>query len=542
MEKYAKAWTSQDDQTHCEEEGGGPLPEAFEEILVALRPFCDELGGVSNFEGSPSIKQKVRAEDFRSSYSDYEYVYLTVLGLAKLSVYGEEIVRQNNGRKHTHNPAVQMLERKTGMTMHGDRQGANSVLESAPLCLLKAFKAAQDETGAVTADFFREAFDRQADPCLEGRVGRLMQYLQKKSKELSEGSLPSEDFAIELPTTSPTGAHAQTRDALVGEYLRVFTNSCVLRWAQQEGLEYQKAQFERQKEVNARKFAEICNTATFEVELLARNVVYDAPAKQWEVEVEYGKWTAFSTQANEALERARLLSEAFCEVKIGRWDYKVDLRRMVQINTHTQKERYVRVVDRVRDYGKLPTTDAKADHQESSKEWEVEMEHGQWSPFPTSAQEALERARLRSKVFCQVKIGQWSYEVDLRHMVQTNVRTHKKRRVRLVELNQDAGVVRSLRQLDLSDEPAAIPAGKLSHADVKAALRQFEELQTLPPPPEPTSPPAPPPTRAGPTLLERPGGASAAVTALEQSAQASSSKNPPPVPASVLSGGGLGLI
>mmetsp|Transcript_8707 Transcript_8707/g.19011 ORF Transcript_8707/g.19011 Transcript_8707/m.19011 type:complete len:321 (+) Transcript_8707:674-1636(+) len=253
-----------------------------------------------------------------------------------------------------------MLERRTGMTMHGDRQGANSVLRTAPSCLLKAFEAAREDSDSGIAVFFREAFDRHADPCLEGRVGRLMDYLQMKSKGLAEGLPPPEDFAIELPT-----ANEPSCEAVVGEYLRVFTNSCVWRWALQEGLDYQKAKLERQKEINAEKFTGICNTATFQVDLLAQNAILDEPSKQWEVEIEPGKWSAFPAQANEALERARLLSQSLCQVKVGHWDYEVDLRHMVQINMHTKKERPVHFVERNRDCGatapgKLSLADVKA--------------------------------------------------------------------------------------------------------------------------------------------------------------------------------------
>ena len=64
------------------------------------------------------------------------------------------------------NPGTQMLERVCGMTMHGDRPAANSIILSAPATLCKAYLAARS---ADMLSFFQSGFDRCADPCLEGR-------------------------------------------------------------------------------------------------------------------------------------------------------------------------------------------------------------------------------------------------------------------------------------------------------------------------------------------------------------------------------------
>ncbi|CAE7231674.1 Gbp5 [Symbiodinium sp. CCMP2456] len=81
--------------------------------------------------------QKITREDFCAGYSDFEYIYLTILGFAKLHSLVEEITLQNNGEVFTRNPGVQLLERACGMTMHGNREGANALLRSAPGALLE---------------------------------------------------------------------------------------------------------------------------------------------------------------------------------------------------------------------------------------------------------------------------------------------------------------------------------------------------------------------------------------------------------------------
>merc|ERR1712176_260178 len=90
------------------------------------------------------------------------------------------------GQVFSKNPGVQMLERVCGMTMHGDRDGANALLRSASSSLLEAFAIANKRKNMP--EFFKDAFDRTADPCLEGRVGRLMEYLEAKRPPDSESS------------------------------------------------------------------------------------------------------------------------------------------------------------------------------------------------------------------------------------------------------------------------------------------------------------------------------------------------------------------
>jgi len=339
------------------------VPYAFQEILNELSSMELELGGVRNFTGLPRIERKVKAQDFRTGYTDFEYVYLTILGFARLHVHCEEIVSLNNGRKHTQNPGVQMLESKTGMTMHADREGAAHLLRSAGANLLQAFVAARKDKAGTTG-FFREAFDRSADPCLEGRANRVLEYLQSRSQVpgAALGAIgtqpPPGDLAVELP------AEGASPKAVVGEYLRVFVNECTWRWAVQEGVDYDIAKVERQHEVSLEAFARLCNATTFEVALLARGVATDMPARQWEVQLEDGTWSPYGIETSEALERARLFGDPLCQVKVRHWVYEVHLGHMLQMNFKTKKERPVRCVERCDDKGggrgRLPLADIKA--------------------------------------------------------------------------------------------------------------------------------------------------------------------------------------
>lgn len=317
------------------------VPAFFAEILVELGKYEREMGGVRNFPGCrPSIQRKVKASDFRSAYTDYEYVYLTILGLARLHVHCEEIVRRDNGRVFTENPGVQLLEQRTGMTMHADRQGSTHLLRTAPASLVEAFAVAKRDDAELRR-FFKDAFDRNADPCLEGRAGRIMDYLNSQSQVNGAArSPPWEDVALQQ---LPVDASPQD---LVGEHLRVFVSECTWRWAQERGLDYAAAKEERQNCSDAAAdFTRVFNDASFEAAMLARGVVGDVNKMQWEVEIDGGAWNAFGEEQNEHLERARLQKLPKCEVRIRNWTYEIDLIRMVQMNPKTKKERLVRCVE-----------------------------------------------------------------------------------------------------------------------------------------------------------------------------------------------------
>ncbi|CAK0857731.1 unnamed protein product, partial [Prorocentrum cordatum] len=153
-----------------------------------------QLGGRKRFPkhaGPPRLEDKVKREEFLESYTDFEYIFLTVVGFARLHEQLEAIASQMNGQNFTKNPGVQMLERVCGMTMHGDRSGAQATLRQAPGTLISAFAVARGRRGGI-CQFFREAFDRTADPCLEGRVSRMMTYLEMRGgqKGLASAGAP----------------------------------------------------------------------------------------------------------------------------------------------------------------------------------------------------------------------------------------------------------------------------------------------------------------------------------------------------------------
>lgn len=324
-------------------EVGLGLPVFFAEILTELVTYQSELGGIKNFRGCwPHIEKKVTAAEFRDSYTDFEYIFLTILGFAQLHMNCEEIVGKNNGKPFQQNVGVQLLEQRCGMTMHGDRAGANHLLRTAPASVVEAYALAKTSPTSMRR-FFKEAFDRSADPCLEGRVSRLMEYLDARRQE-ADVSLahapPWDDVSLR-----PLAAGASPQE-VVGEHLRVFVNECTWKWAGDKGLNYTTAKEARSKDDQAqRDFARFFNAAAFEVAMLARGVATDAVARQWEVNTDGHTWTPYGEEQNEVLERARLLNKKSCEVRHGTWAYEIDLVRMVQRNRKTKKERPVRCTD-----------------------------------------------------------------------------------------------------------------------------------------------------------------------------------------------------
>mmetsp|Transcript_38661 Transcript_38661/g.106500 ORF Transcript_38661/g.106500 Transcript_38661/m.106500 type:complete len:410 (-) Transcript_38661:174-1403(-) len=318
------------------------LPPFFAEILAELARCRSQLGGVRNFEGAPQILRKVKQKDFASSYTDYEYIYLTVLGFARLHLHFEEIVRRNNGKLFYENPGVQMLERMCGMTMHGDRAGADHLLRSAPTTLLEAFAVARARRNGVR-EFFAEAFDRSADPCLEGRTSRLLTYLEARRQTSGDtsGVPPWEDVSLRaLPPD------ASARD-VVGEHLRVFVGECTWSWSRMSCQTYEVAKARRFSPAFEADFASICNAATFEAAFVAKGMVAkpeEAPDRQWEAITDKGCWNAYEEDINTVIEQARLEGFDSVDVCIGPrgWMYQVDLARMVQRNFKTHTERAIR--------------------------------------------------------------------------------------------------------------------------------------------------------------------------------------------------------
>jgi len=281
--------------------------------------------------------QKITREDFCAGYSDFEYIYLTILGFAKLHSLVEEITVQNNGEVFTRNPGVQLLERACGMTMHGNREGANALLRSAPGALLEAFQVAK--SSGKTLDFFRKAFDRQADPCLEGRTSRLLQYLEKHTHTVTKVA-PWEDVSLQQ---LPHGA--SSRD-IVGEHLRVFCNECTWLWSRQRHLAYEDAKASRfgGDAKLTEDFAAVFNAQSFCEAMRARGVVRRGPTTQWEVQVENGSWVGYEEEASATMEAAYGKRIPILELRLGPrgWKYVIDLGKQVQLNPKTRKSRPIR--------------------------------------------------------------------------------------------------------------------------------------------------------------------------------------------------------
>lgn len=318
------------------------LPLFFAEILLELVKFKSAFGGLKHFSGHPRIIQKVNAKDFQSAYTDFEYIYLTVLGFARLHTHGEEIARKNNGQNFSLNPGVQMLERVCGMTMHGDREGANSLLRTAPISLLAAFQCAKSKRNGF-CDFFKGAFKRDADPCLEGRTGRIMEYLEKNGdlqRSTSGSMVPWEEVSLQ-----PLHKMATPCD-IVGEHLRVFVNECTWCWACTRGLNYEEAKTKRFDKENVTDFCKLYNAVTFETAMLSRGLVADSKTVQWQVMMDTGYWSPYEDELSAQIEQARQCGASTVQLRIGPegWKYKIDLKRLVQQNQKTKKERAIRFI------------------------------------------------------------------------------------------------------------------------------------------------------------------------------------------------------
>jgi len=317
------------------------LPVFFVEILVALLEYEALFGGLRNFSSYPRIDHKVKREEFSQSYTDFEYIYLTIAGFAQLHVHCEDIVRKNNGQPFTKNPGVQMLESVAGMTMHGERPGANALLRTGGPCLIEAFALAKTRKNGMV-EFFKGAFDRKADPCLEGRTARILEYLESKGgKDLGSATTPPwEDVSLRpLPPSA-------TPQDIVGEHLRVFVSECTWRWSRSKSLDYEIAKAKRLDDEHAEEFSMLYNAETFEAAAIARGVA-PGPSMQWETIDDIGDWRAYGESSNELVERARVQGEERVVLKMGprQWTYELDLRRKVQRNRKTGTERPIRCLE-----------------------------------------------------------------------------------------------------------------------------------------------------------------------------------------------------
>jgi len=119
--------------------------------------------------------------------------------------------------------------------------------------------------------FFREAFDRKADPCLEGRVGRLLEYLDSEQYKGNGVEVPPwDDMSLRPEVLSDPGV---LPEAIVGEHLRVFVNECTWTWSRIRNMNYAKAKDERFFDEHVCEFSDLYNAAKFKETMLARGVV-----------------------------------------------------------------------------------------------------------------------------------------------------------------------------------------------------------------------------------------------------------------------------
>jgi len=314
------------------------LPFFFEEILQALDRHRSSLGGLLYFSGTPCIEGKVKKRELAASYSDYEYVYITILGLAQLHIHCEAIIEKNNGEVYTRNPGVQMLERMTGFTMHANREGSNHVLRTAPACLIDCFQASkEDPRGSL--NLFKKGFDRTGDPCLEGRTKLLMEYLESErpaSDESSAGMPPWEDVSLQV---LPKGS--VPRD-VVAEHLRVFIAECTWRWSRQVGKSYAEAKEARLTDACMEDFSKFFNACTFRAAILARGAVAEEDENQWVSQAKGSEtWFPYDADVNAKIDRAYRQGLPEVTIRLGpkSWQYIIDLRNMVQRNPKTGQER-----------------------------------------------------------------------------------------------------------------------------------------------------------------------------------------------------------
>jgi len=99
------------------------------------------------------------------------------------------------------------------------------------------------------------------------------------------------------------------------------------------------------------------------------------------------------------------------------------------------------------------------------KHWQVMTDKGDFNPFDEDSNEVIERARRQGQErFITLKLGpkRWTYEIDLKLMIQRNLKTKKDRPIRCVEREGRA-------------------PGKLTQAELQQAIHYFVvDLDTLP--------------------------------------------------------------
>eukprot|EP00928_Gymnodinium_smaydae_P024256 TRINITY_DN19681_c0_g3_i1.p1 TRINITY_DN19681_c0_g3~~TRINITY_DN19681_c0_g3_i1.p1 ORF type:complete len:463 (+),score=62.91 TRINITY_DN19681_c0_g3_i1:53-1390(+) len=200
--------------------------QPYKSMLKELVRHEKALGGLKNFASFEDIRPiKGSAQGAQLSFpplTHYEYVALQIIGFACAAANAKDISDLNNGQAFKYNLGTQLLNKRCGIVWHGTDGNSDRLLTLAGELLVDAFEASDDPEL-----FFRTAFSSSSDPCLEGRIRVLEGYLMSKHSESGSGGPSLEDVVVRNLGQSATNVEK------VGEYLRVFRNECVWRWAQE---------------------------------------------------------------------------------------------------------------------------------------------------------------------------------------------------------------------------------------------------------------------------------------------------------------------
>jgi len=236
------------------------------------------------------IQKKITKSEYETHYTDYEYIYLQILGFQATERKKEDITAKNNKQFFSHNPGTKLLERVAGITMHGEREGSDLVVKQAYSILIAAYRLAR-ETNQLKI-FFETGFDRLSDPCLEGRVGRLQTFLELNNPQLFfdvNHRVTWDDVSINRNNYNNNHHHQNQNNnnnsnseklLIVGEYLRVFTNLMLLKYAKDKNKNYSQLKHDRSLGLNLPGFdEEYCNTETFQLYLSNEGLIKPATLK-----------------------------------------------------------------------------------------------------------------------------------------------------------------------------------------------------------------------------------------------------------------------
>jgi Glycine-rich domain-containing protein-like/WWE domain len=154
----------------------------------------------------------------------------------------------------------------------------------------------------------------------------------------------------------------------------------------------------------------------------------------WEFQENSGKWTPYRTDQQNILESGykKLVhaTPAICKVQIqaGPWTYEVDVQTLKQTNMEHEDHTQRNIRRRNLLYGSFC--------------WEYHDSNNKWQHYSTSDQTKIEDAyssqRMRVNTV-QLSSGDWTYNVDIQNMVQTNMdhaaRTQRPVRRRIGSVN-----------------------------------------------------------------------------------------------------------